>query len=187
MKLIRNIKDRIRLWFLKRALKELKRTKKTFGYNQANTFGIMYDASTEENYRQIASLVKELQNDKKKVKTLGFFNMKDLPEYCFPQLSFEFCNAGNFAWNQKPKDKAVLDFIDSQYDVIIDLTPSDFFHIKYLMAISDASFKVGRFHEKYVDLYDLMIQIDDSTSQEETIKQTIFYLKMINNVKSVQS
>lgn len=183
MKLIRNIKDRIRHWFLNRALKELKRTKKTFGYTKAKSFGIMYDASTEENYRQIASLTKELQNDKKKVKTLGYFKNKDLPEYCFPQLSFEFCSAGNFAWNQKPKDKAVLDFINSQYDVIIDLTSSDFFHIKYLMAISDASFKVGRFHEKYVDLYDLMIQIDDSVSQEETIKQQMYYLKMINNVQ----
>jgi len=181
---IRKIKDSIRHWFLGKALKKLRRTKKTFGYKQAGNIGILYDVSTEDNFRQITALVKELQNDKKKVKTLGFVDNKNLPEYCFPQLSFEFCTPNSFAWNQKPLDKNVKDFINAHYDVLIDFTPSEFFHVKFLNALSDASFKVGRFHEKYIELYDLMIQIDDTTPQEEAIKQTIHYLKMINNDQS---
>ena len=182
--MIRKIKDSIKHWFLGRALKNLKRTKKTFGYKQAVNIGILYDASTEDNFRQITALVKELQNDKKKVKTLGYIDHKQLPEYCFPQLSFEFCTYKSFAWNQKPLEKSVKDFISARYDVLIDFTPSVFFHVKFLIALSDASFKVGRFHEKYIELYDLMIQIDDTTPQEEAVKQTIHYLKMINNDQS---
>jgi len=181
---IRKIKDSIRHWFLGRALKNLNRKKKTFGYKNAVNFGILYDASTEDNFRQITALVKELQNDKKKVKTLGYVNLKHLPEYCFPQLSFEFCTPKSFAWNQKPMEKNVKDFIGAHYDVLIDFTPSEFFYVKFLNALSDASFKVGRFHERYIELYDLMIQIEDITSHEEAIKQTIHYLKMLNNDQS---
>ncbi len=182
--MFRKLKESIRYWFLGKALKNLKRKKKTFGYKQATNIGILYDASTEGNFRQITALVKELQADKKKIKTLGYVNSKHLPEYCFPQLSFEFCTYKSFAWNQKPLEKAVKDFIGAHYDVLIDFTPSDFFHMKFLNALSDASFKVGRYHDKHIDLYDLMIQIDDITPQEEAIKQTIHYLKMINNDQS---
>ena len=182
--MIRKLKESIRHWFLGRALRSLERTKKTFGYKQAVNIGILYDASTEDNFRQITALDKDLQNDKKKVKTLGYVIHKDLPEHCFPQLSFEFCTSKNFAWNQKPTTKNVIDFINERYDILIDFTPSDFFHVKFLNALSDAFFKVGRFHEKYIELYDLMIQIDDTTPQEEAVKQTIHYLKMINNDQS---
>jgi hypothetical protein len=41
--------------------------------------------------------------------------------------------------------------------------------------------KTGRYVEKYIDIYDLMLQVDDSNSIEETSSQVIHYLKMINN------
>jgi len=184
VKVIKNIRDGIRHWFLKKALKKLKRQRGTFGYKQANSFLVYYDASTEKNYDQITGLVKEFQNDKKKVKTLGFYDSRHLPEYCYQQLNFEFCSKSSFAWDQKPVVQNINDLLLGKYDVLIDLTPSDYFHMKYLTALSDASFKVGRYHEKYVDLYDFMIQIPDETQQEEAINHTIFYLKMLNNDSS---
>ncbi len=151
------------------------------GYRQAESFGIMYDATSEDHYRHVTQLVRELQQDHKKVKTLGFVTLKKMPEHCFPKLTFEFCNGHSFSWNQQPVAQNVKDFISGSYDVLIDLTPSYLHHIKYLSAVSAATMKVGRYVEKYVEVYDLMLQVDDSNSIEETSGQVIHYLKMINN------
>lgn len=181
MNVITNIRDGIRQWFLKKALNKVSRRKKILGYGQAQSFGIMYDASSEENYRQITHLVKDLQQDNKKIKTLGYVNLKKMPEYSFPKLTFEFCNAKNFYWDQSPLTQNVKDFIAQDFDALIDLSPSDFFHLKYLAATSTAPFKVGRFNEKYINVFDLMLEVKDDTPNKEAIEHTIFYLKMINN------
>ncbi len=150
-------------------------------YREARSIGILYDASTEKQYQIITHLVRDLQQDQKKVKTLGYVVQKQMPDYSFPKLTFEFCNSKDFAWNQKPKSLNVKDFISNDYDLLMDLTPSDFFHIKFLVAESAAHFKIGRYAEKYLDLYDLMIQVEDTSPLDEVIKHSIYYLKMINN------
>lgn len=169
------------MWLLKRAHKKLQRKRKMMGYHQAVSFGIIYDATSEDNYRHVTHLVRDLQQDQRKVKTLGFVTMKKMPEHCFPKLTFEFCNASGFAWNQQPMAQSVKDFLSHSFDVLIDLTPSTFHQVKFVCAISDANMKVGRYVEKYIDIYDLMLQVDDSNSIVETSGQVMHYLKMINN------
>jgi hypothetical protein len=181
VKIIKNISAAIRFWFLKRAHSKITRTKKLLGYAQATSFGIIYDSSSEENYRQITLLVRDLQQAHKKVKTLGFVNLKKMPDYSFSKLTFEFCNAKNFSFNQQPTSSSVIDFISNDFDILIDLSPSYFFQMKYLCAVSGAKMKVGRYVEKYIDIYDLMLQIPDHSPLKETIEQIIHYLKMINN------
>lgn len=181
MSIFKTIREKFQYWLLARALKRLSRRKRTMGYRQAASFGILYDASSEENYRQITLLVKDLQQDQKKVKTLGLVNLKKMPEYAFPKLTFEFCSPKDFAWDYTPKSQSVRDFIAQEYDVLIDLSSAKMFHLKYLAATSGAAFKVGRYHDQQVNIFDLMLQVNDDTPHRETIEHTIFYLKMINN------
>lgn len=181
MKALRKLQDHYRLWLLQRAHKKVTRQRKMLGYHPAVSFGIMYDATSEDHYKHVTHLVRELQQDQKKVKTLGYVTVKKMPEHCFPKLTFEFCNSASFSWNQQPVAQNVKDFISGSYDVLIDLTPSYLHHIKYLSAVSVAKMRVGRYVEKYIEVYDLMLQVDDNNSIEETSGQVLHYLKMINN------
>jgi hypothetical protein len=181
VKIFRDLISAIRFWFLKRAEKGISREKRLLGYSQIESVGIIYDASLEENYRQITLLVKDLQQDQKKIKTLGFVTQKKMPDYCFPKLTFEFCNKKSFGWNQKPLFQNVKDFIGFKYDVLIDLTPSSFHHVKYLVAISESRMRSGIFADKYVKLYDLMLQVDENNTLKQNIEHVFYYLKMINN------
>jgi hypothetical protein len=176
-----NFSGAIKYWFLRRASRKIKRTGSLIGYNQAKSFGIIYDASTEENYRRITWLVKDLQQDQKKVKTLGYVNLKKMPDYSFPKLTFEFCNYKDFSITQHPKAKNIKDFASLEFDILIDLTPANFDHMKYVSAISVSKMKVGRFNKNYIDIYDLLLQIDDNCTQDETINHMLHYIKMINN------
>ncbi len=181
MKIYTELIGAVRFWFLKRAEKGISRQKSLLGYSQIESIGIIYDASLEENYKQISILVKELIQDQKKVKTLGYFTQKKMPNHCFSQLTFEFCDKKCFLWNQKPGKQNVKDFINSNYDVLIDLTPSSFYHVKYLMALSKPQMRSGIYADKYVDLYDLMLQVDENNSLKQIIEHVFYYLKMINN------
>jgi hypothetical protein len=181
VEILKDITGAVRFWFLKRAYSKISRKKKLLGYAQATSFGIIYDASNEENYRRMTLLVRDLQQDQKKVKTLGFVNLKKMPDYTFSKLTFEFCNAKNFSFSQQPTSPSIIDFISNDFDILIDLSPSDFFQMKYLCAVSGAKMKVGRYVEKYIDIYDLMLQMADHSPLQETIEQVIHYLKMINN------
>ncbi len=172
--------ENLRLWLLKNAHKKNYRNKKLAGYHQLQSFGIIYDASQEENYRLITHLVKDLQQDQRKVKTLGFAIQKKMPDYCFPKLTFEFCNRKNFRILQAPKAQNVKDFISQPFDVLIDFTPSTFYYIKYLTAISGSAMKTGFFAEKHIDIYDLMIEMKDDAPLKSKIEQVFLYLKMIN-------
>jgi hypothetical protein len=181
VRILKNINHSIKYWFLIRAHKKVVRKKKLLGYSQVQSIGIIYDATSEENYRIITLLVKDLQQDFKKVKTLGFVAQKKMPDHAFPKLTFEFCNAKNFSFTQQPLTKNIKDFIAINYDILIDLTPSGFDQCKYLAAISGATMKVGRYVEEYVEVFDLMLQLDDNRSVKETSEQMLHYLNMINN------
>jgi hypothetical protein len=181
VKVFDNIREWLRQWFLNQALKKSTRKRKMYNYRDARNIGILYDASTEEQYQLLTGVVKDLQQDQKKVKTLGYVQLKKMPDYSFPKLTYEFCNSKSFSWNQKPKLQSINDFINQDYDILIDLSPTGFFHLKYLMAQSPAHFKVGRYADKYVQLYDLMLQVDDNNPLSEVINHTFFYLKLINN------
>lgn len=182
--IIEKIQLKLRLWLLERAHKKVQRSKKLMGYHQARNLGVIYDASTEENYNRITHLVKEFQQDGKKVKTLGFVTQKPMPDYCFPKLTFEFCNSKSFSWNQQPLARNVQTFIKENYDILIDLTPTSFHLVKYLVAISEARMKMGRYNENYIEVYDLMLQIDESSDLQQASSQAVHYLKMINNDRS---
>lgn len=151
------------------------------GYDKATTFGILYDASDEEKYKQITLLVRDLQRDEKKVRTMGFVKQKKMPDYCFPKLTFEFCRKSSFKWNYQPRESNLKVFLSHKYDILLDFTGYDFFHLKMIVALADAKTKTGLYNKKLVELFDLMIQLDDTAPLEQISEQTIFYLKMIKN------
>lgn len=181
VKFLKNIREKFYQRILLQTVSRLKRDKNFVSFPNVTTIGIIYDASTEAQHRSITNFVKDLQNEQKKIKSLGYVNLKKMPEYCFPQLIFEFCNSRSFRWNLKPSLQNLKDFAANDFDLLIDFTPSSFYQIKNIVAGSPAHFKVGRYVEKFIELYDLMIQVDDHTPLDEVLKHTYFYLKMINN------
>lgn len=183
MSILKNIREAYRRFFIRRELEKNIRHRRLLNFDQAQSFGIIYNATQEENYTLLTLLVKDLQQQQKKVKTLGFVEQKKMPAYCFPKLTFEFCNKKSFQWNYAPDADNVVNFISEPYDVLIDLTCCDLFFTKYLAAISGARFKLGVYDDRYVDVFDMMIQVDDKCKLKDLAENTLHYLKMINNAQ----
>ncbi len=178
---MKSIKRIIRDYFFKKQLKKVNRNKKVINYSDADTIGILYDASKEDDYSYITLLVRELQKDSKKVKTVGYIRQKEMPSYGYPKLTFEFCDKKEFSLSFKPKKMIIKDFIEYPFDILIDLSPKDIYEFKYISGLSRAKLKVGKYGEKWNGYYDLLLKVGQNCSNEEFMKHCLHYLKILKN------
>ncbi len=156
-----------------------KRRRKYVSLMDADTIGILYDASEEKNYAVVYNFVRYLIEQQKKVKALGFVNSTLIPHYCHPRLSFDYFTLKDMNWYRKPVGHFVRDFISNEFDMIINLDVNDTPSLKYITGLSIAHFKVGRFHEKNKDCFDLMIDLKDPTDIEVLLKEINHYLSIL--------
>lgn len=186
MSVLKNIKEKYRNYFFRKRAGKVKRHKKVISYFEANYVGVLYDASVEENYNLTVRFTKDLQQDGKKVETLGYIRQKkkDRPEYSFPKVIFGFFSGDDFKWDYKINSNCIESFVNNEFDVLIDLSPNDAFPTKYIAGLSKAKYKVGLYSEKYLQTYDLLINVSESCSMEELAEHSIHYLKTINSKKT---
>ncbi len=184
MSVFQNIKKKYRNYFFRKATSKRNRQKQVINYYEAKKIGIIYDASKEEDYILIANLTKELQMEGKKVNTIGYIRQKKRPDYSFPRLIFGFFFKHDFTWDYKPKSNFIKDFLEKEYDILLDLSPEEIFLAKYIAGLSRAKYKVGIFSKDYLRTYDLMIEVDDSCSLKQCIGHSLHYLKNINIQKT---
>ncbi len=86
----------------------------------------------------------------------------------------------DFSWNGSIKSTDLTQFLDQNFDMLIDYTKANTVFKKHIVAKSKASFKVG-YTEVDDRLYDFMIAVEN----EEIIsfnKELIKYLKILNKL-----
>lgn len=179
MTLIKNIKHSIQLYFLGRELNNVTRLKQVMGFDEATLVGVLFDASNKESFEQSLKFIRELESSGKKVTAMGFINTKKPGSYVIEQIHIGFFKRADFTWNFKLRNTRLQDFVDKQFDILIDLTPSETFHTKLIAGISRTLYKVGVFDNSSVDVFDLMIRLPEPFMLKELMQHAVSYLKMI--------
>jgi len=180
VKFIDQIRQSIGSYFFRRDLAKVHRNRCIMNLNDAKIIGLIYNASDEVTYDIISNFVKYFQENQKIVKALGYVNYNRLPYYCFPKLSYDYFTKRDLNWYFKPTNLRVTDFINEEFDIVIDLSMTDCFPLNYISGLSKGKFKVGRYSDKYSSIYDFMLNIDNNISLEKYIQETIRYLNIIN-------
>ena len=180
MVFIDNIRQIFGNYFFNKELKKDRENRRIVNLYDAKTIGLVYDASEEPTYAVVSDFVRFFQDNQKTVKALGYVNYSRLPHYCFPKLSYDYITKKDLNWYLKPRNTKVTDFVNEEFDILIDLCMHDCFPLKYISCISKAKFKVGKFGEKHSNIYDFMLNVDKQISLEKYIKETIHYLSIIN-------
>ncbi len=185
MSVFKNIMNFVASRALKQELQSNKRQPKPgkFKFDEIKTVGILFDATSAEDYEIVKRYVLYLREHRKRVKVIGFFNTKNLPPMTYSKLEYDFFSTKDINWLGKPSSTVIKNFIDEDFDLLIDLNVHDHFPLKYISALSKAHFKVGKYSENETERYDMMIDADNTKTVKYFLRQIDIYITMLNRVE----
>jgi len=167
--------NRIKKYLLTRDLKNHKvsRNKQIVSLEKTRTLGILCQITHEESYKEIYDLFSKLHSPQRTLRLLGYIDQKEVPYYCLPQLSADYFSNKNLNWFGKPHFAQLNDFVNNDFDILIDFSKDDLMPLRYILTVSKSKLIVGA-NEYARDLYDVFIN-DESKLDNFTL------LKIIHN------
>jgi len=178
--IINSIKEKIGDYILKGRAGTVQRDRKVANLAEAKSFGIIFDSSNKDDFELVKKYVNYLKEMKKKVKVVGYFSSKDIPEMAYSKLEYDFFSEKDLNSFRIPSNTFVNNFIEEEFDVLVNLNIYGHFPLKYIGAMSRSKYKVGRFDEGNKEVYDMLIECPSDKSFKYFLRQVDTYLTMIN-------
>jgi len=148
--------------------------------DSANTIGILYCANNPVEVEQMKNHVHSLRDMKKEVKSLGFLNVREVPLGLNGSVKHQYFSLKELNWYGKPSSQFIQNFVNEEFDILFDYGIPFQLPIMFISSMSKAKCKVGRYVEKYAELYDVMIEADDTKKLEYVIRTTHNYMMVLN-------
>lgn len=159
---------------------EHERVVRSCNLSAAGKIGILYEASEQRQFDIVRRLMLNLQAKIPYVRSLGYVDSKELSDFHIQPLEYSFFCRRDLNWYGLPSDMAVSEFVNGGFDILICLNTEEKIPLTYVMAASDAGFKVGLYSEKNARSLDVMLSLDEENlDMEELSKQIVYYLENI--------
>lgn len=165
---------------LKKELKNFTRTKKYYSLGMAESIGIVYEYKDEEEFKVIEQLINQLHDEKKKIKVMVYIKNTKMLAYIPQRLTVDYVRPNEIDWFYRPDSSYVRDFIKSHFHILIDLNYNRSFPLKYIVAKSNAYYKVGIFNEESKDQLDMLLKLEVQNGLAYMVREIIRYLKIIH-------
>ncbi|MCK5782215.1 MAG: hypothetical protein KAH10_06465 [Flavobacteriales bacterium] len=174
-------KTKIADYFYKKILIDAKQVESDdFIFQKVKTVGIIYDKDSSH----VNEFIEEISVESTSMPSgLSFFELgynlnEDLKPHVDGLSSVLFYDSDINTYG-KPISKEVVEFLETPFDLLINLVSNDLWPIKFCVALSKADFKVGHFEENN-NVYDFMVDTRSIKSYKEFHKTIISYLQIIN-------
>lgn len=178
-----NIRNKIGEYFLLKQVAHYSRERAIINMDSATSIGILYCADNPADAERMEKYIHGLRDMGKQVKSLGFMNIKKLPTGL--NDSNKYFSLKELSWYGKPASQFIHNFVKEEFDILFDFGMPLQLPILFLTSMSKAKCKVGRYLEKYIDLYDVMIEADESKKLDYVITTTHDYMMLLNKKKAV--
>ena len=193
MNLIQQIRTAAGNYFLNKGISSLKRSKKLVNINAATSIGLLFELTDQSVYYSIQKYFLQFQEKKVKVKALGYASNKLVTNHFLPVLSFDFFNRKQLNWFYIPRAQCVQDFIDTDFDICINIASEKVFPLKYISGMSKARLKVGSYssdmpgkqYKEQSSIYDIMLLAQENHDQILFLENIHEYLNLLNPKKNV--
>ncbi len=179
MKLLNNIKQKLGKRVLNNKLRNFTRQRKSYNFDSAKSAGILFTPTDQVSFEQIKQFLNYLSTYKLQIYVLGYIDAKTIPESFLFWKGINLFSRKELGWTLVPKTHLVTDFIDKQFDLLFDLSMSDFFPVEYISRLSKSKFKIGRYTLNHGS-FDLMFELNNSNQLEVFLDHIKHYLNLIN-------
>lgn len=184
MELFKNTRLKIGNFILAKRIEKIKRRVFYSDINGVKNIGIVWDASNPEEFVPLSKFYQKMLERNINVKIFGYFPGKELP-YQYTAIRYLTCiRKKDINLFYIPGTPETTSFINTQFEILIEVNSKDMFPVRYISALSSASFKVGLFESEGTKTpFDMMMQINKPIDIETYISQVLTYLEMINSGK----
>jgi hypothetical protein len=152
------------------------------------TIGIVWDAEKAADFPTLSGFHQKMNDRNINVKILGYYPAKELPDQ-YTAIRYLSCirkNELNLLYIPGSTETDV--FINTRFDVLIDINFSSVFPLVYITALSRAFFKVGLFtSENDSTSFDMMMEMKKPVNLKDYLDQIIHYLEMIKAESPAQT
>jgi len=180
MAYFQNIRNRIGQYFLLKQREAYLRNRAIMNIDSANTIGILYCANNPVEVELMKTYIHSLRDMKKEVRSLGFLNVREVPLGLNGSVKHQYFSLKELNWYGKPSSQFIHAFVNEEFDILFDFGVPSQLPILFLTSMSKAKCKVGRYLEKYTELYDVMIEADEHKKLDYVIATTHDYMMSIN-------
>ena len=168
---------------LRRRASSVRRLKPKFDLDKVKRIGVLWDASNEDDFKHIAALNRQMMEIGKTVEVLTWIPGKDVPYRLTGLTYMKFLKNADLNWVFIPISDDAHKFIETKFDLLIDINPSDVLPLTFIATLSPSPMKVGP--DDSVDPvnspYDLMIQAGHPLKTALFLEQVLHYLTLISN------
>ncbi|MBN2668988.1 MAG: hypothetical protein JXR60_07150 [Bacteroidales bacterium] len=176
--MLKKIKENIGWIILKGRLKKFQRQVRFHNFSSAKSVGVIFNATHQSNYENAKSFIELLKKDGLKAEALGFVDSKQVLDFYTHTNELDFFSKKNLNWFGKPNNPNTQAFIEKPFNILIDLTLDEDFPVQYIVALSNAEFKVGA-QKTINNFYDFRIDLGENPQFEVLSKELIRYINMI--------
>ncbi|MDA9555200.1 hypothetical protein N9R54_03080 [Pelobium sp.] len=141
---------------LRQEIKKMSRKNQSVSLDDAQTIGILVTIQNEQQLNEVEAIANSLKVNDKKVRLLGFLTNKTLKVNANSHI--ELISEEDIAWNYIPKKEKIINFVNNEFDILINLCTEICFPLMYVTALSKSLFKVGAYNPNQVAIFDFMIE-----------------------------
>lgn len=188
MNLINKISRLAGNYYLQKKSASVRRDKRLVNLYDAGSVGILFELNDSSVYHGVHRYMQNLQDKKIKVKALGFSNSKIVASQFLPVLSFDIITRKQLNALKIPRAACVQDFVETEFDICINIASEEVFPLKYISAVSKARLKAGSYfkeipgqsHHDPSRIYDILVLTDAEHDQIKFLDDIHQYLTILN-------
>jgi hypothetical protein len=179
--LFKKIRIKVGNYFLNRRLRHLKRKRQLLGFEASSTVGVLFKTDNLLDFESVRKFLLYLHEKQNQVFAIGFIDNKKIPDYFLMKKGFNFFTRKELTFFFIPKSKVVDDFLEKQFDILIDLSTDNSFPLQYISSMSRSKFKIGR-SANGSKCFDLMIDTEKNNKVDFLVEHIKHYTAILTAV-----
>jgi hypothetical protein len=180
MELAKGIRLRIGKNLLERKVIKIKRKVGYTNIGSVSKIGVVWDASNPGDFVHLSRFCQKMNERNISVRIIGYFPGKTLPDQYTAIRFFSCLNKDEVNFFYHPLSQDATDFINTRFDILIDLNFKNLFPLECITSLSVAGLKVGLLDQQRKASYDLMMEYGQPVAINEFLDQALHYLEMIH-------
>jgi len=184
---LEKLRTRVGNYLLDKEVTKAKQERTILSMRDAIYIGIVFNSENAEEMDLVIKYDNYLKEMGKKVKVIGYISAKDPTANLAWWPEQHYITRKEISWAFKPNEEYINSFVKEPFDMLIDMNIAGRLPLMFVTASSKAKCKVGRYNEKYLGIYDVMIEADETKTLKYFLRNVDTYMEMLNKGGNVQT